>query len=471
MCLLMTELEKMDSHLSVYFTAIAFLHVAHKSSTRGLNDELMDILMTLFGHAAPRRHYSNDPTSLLALDNATKLMKFVANKSLSTNSLIAIELSKAYLFRALGCKDSNSDSIYCLANVYLAVLYYATGHYQTARDHCTLVIRLQCHSQCGSNVVQGELLPKIDEDVDNVLGLAVFYQYLQTAALNHQCPAQYVNVFTTEFFAHYLHVKFLARTVCSHSTQAISTDDFIRYETCLSNTVQLFIGDVLLFVSLSRVLKQKFDRKPIFQPSRQQSMNLTENSASDLAVLLQQSAIEHLTTVRQFQAQYFGSVATIVTTDIEAVYAYKRGDYQQCLQLCAQNVHTLLYARVLVTGVFTNPELQLLDDDIVSLTALILIVNPECKDAADDVHISQTSMVWKVMPTKDSRHFSISQVTLSLYLMAQCLLKLRYSVTSLAQTLDYVEYARKRHPADCILDQLTLKLIERKVVSYISTLV
>jgi len=51
----------------------------------------------------------------------------------------------AYLHRTLRCKDSDSDSIYCLANVYLAVLYYTTGHYQTAIDHCTLVMRSQDH--------------------------------------------------------------------------------------------------------------------------------------------------------------------------------------------------------------------------------------------------------------------------------------------------------------------------------------
>jgi len=99
-------------------------------------------------------------------------------------------------------------------------------------------------------------------------------------------------------------------------------------------------------------------------------------------------------------------VATIVTTDFEAVYAYKLGDYQRCLQLSTQNVHRLLYADC-VTDVYTLPVfIQLLDDDIVSLTALTLIVNPECRD--------------------DTANVLISQLTLSLYLMTQCQLKLMY---------------------------------------------
>jgi len=40
----------------------------------------------------------------------------------------------------------------------------------------------------------------------------------------------------------------------------------------------------------------------------------------ELVELLQQSAVEHLTTYRQLEAERFGSVATIVTTDFEALY-------------------------------------------------------------------------------------------------------------------------------------------------------
>jgi len=48
---------------------------------------------------------------------------------------------------------------------------------------------------------------------------------------------------------------------------------------------------------------------------------------SELVELIQKSAVQHLTTFRQLQAEKIGSVTTIVTTDFEALYAYKRGDY------------------------------------------------------------------------------------------------------------------------------------------------
>jgi len=146
----------------------------------------------------------------------------------------------------------------------------------------------------------------------------------------------------------------------------------------------------------------------------------------------------------------FGSVATIVTTDFEAMYAYKLGDYQRCLQLSTQNVHMLLYADQ-VTKVATFPEfIQLLDDDIVSLTALALIVNPKCRRHNDN--------------------FSITQMTLSLYLMTQCQLKLRHSVMSLVQTLSYIRFAQRRCPVDWTLDQLTLKLSARVVLRHVNKL-
>ena len=138
-----------------------------------------------------------------------------------------------------------------------------------------------------------------------------------------------------------------------------------------------------------------------------------------------------------------------VTTDFEALYAYKHGDYQRCLQLSTQNVQTLLYAVDMPT-VMTFPEfIQLLDDDIVSLTALTLIVSPNFRSHSD------------------SDNIAVTQLTLSLYLMTQCQLKQRHLVTSLAQTLDYIRVAQRRHSPDSTLNHLTLKLMKCKVLTYV----
>ena len=315
-----------------------------------------------------------------------------------------------------------------------------------AIDHCTVVTRSRDHSQCSSHVVQGEILPKIDDDVDNMLGLAELYQSVRTAALNQKRQPQLVSVLTTELFAYYLHIKYLSVTYCHHLS---STDIFKlkRYGLCISDTQQLFIGDVFLFLSVSRLLKLR--QRPV-SPKRQHTlMNVNKHNTSDLVELLQKSAVEHLTTYRQLMARDFGSIVTIVTTDFEALYAYKRGDYQRCLQLSTQNAYTLLYSPCLA-NFSTLPEfIQLLDDDVVSLIALTLLANPECRG--------------------DTRCSSLNQLTLSLYLMTQCQLRLHHSVTSLAQTLHYVKVAQRRHPTEGTLVHLALKMIERIVVVHVNS--
>jgi len=270
-----------------------------------------------------------------------------------------------------------------------------------------------------------------------VLGLTVFYQYVRRAALN-QRQTQHDSVFTTETFAHYLN--------CILAKQNLANDDFHRFVKHFFTT-QLFIADVLAMKSVTDNFRC---HSVTVHNSQEPTISATDLITSELVELLQRSAVEQLTTYRQLEARDFGSVAPIVTTDFEALYAYKHGDSQRCLQLSTQNVHTLLYA-VRVPEIATYPEfIQLLDDDIVSLTALTLIVNPKCREHLLNV--------------------VITQLTLSLYLMSQCQLKLRHSMTSLAQTLDYIEVAQRTLPAGWTLDHLTLKLIARKVLTRLSVL-
>ena len=445
-----TELEKIDTNRSllVYFTAVAFLQLEHDILTYDFRDELMDTLSTVLGHFIDDRHYCYEPGNKYSRYNAARLMKVVAAKSSSTVQLIEIELSKAYLHRTLRLKDSDSDSIYCLANVYLAVLYYTTGQYQTAIDHCTLVMRSQDHSQCSSHVVQGELLPKIDDDIDTALGLAVLYQFVLSAALNQRQQRQYSSVFTTELFVCYLHITFLSVIKYHRVAQLSLRNVFQRYEQCISETYQLFISDALIAKSLSCALEhgpihkkleiRKYDR--IFVSER-------KNKTSELVELLQQSAVEHLTTYRQLKAQVFTSVVEMAATDFEALYAYKRGDYQRCLLLSTQNARMRQRA-IYAPSIFTMPcFIRLMDDDIVSLIALVLIVSPECREIVEKS--------------------CINQMCLSLYLMAQCQLKLHHSVTSLARTLECISVALRKTKYDAAFDQLTLKLASRKLMTYL----
>jgi len=274
-------------------------------------------------------------------------------------------------------------------------------------------MRSQDHSQCSSSVVQGELLPKIDDNIDSALGLAVFYQYVLSVAFNHQQQRQYCSVFTTELFAYYLNIKLMSVTKCLVITGIIQ-----RYLKCMYEMRLFFVGDILLLKLLKFSLVENICSELGVRKCDRFVICVTELDTSEIVELLQKSAVEHLTTCRQLEAKQFGSVATIVTTDYEALYAYKLGDYQRCLQLSAQNVDTLLYrptVRTCYVVLTVDVFIQLLDDDIVSLIALMLVINPKCQ--------------------REFANVAVAQLTLSLYLMTQCQLKLRHSVTSLVRTL------------------------------------
>ena len=276
------------------------------------------------------------------------------------------------------------------------------------------------------------------------MGLAVFYQYVKDAVLNQQHFAVQVSIFTAELFAHYLLIRCLYR-------QTSLTDEVQRYRTYLTDAPQLFITDVLLYMWSS--IQICYSKEPVETQKLITERTEPNTPERELVELLQQSAVEHLTAYRHLEAQQFRSFATIVTTDYEALYAYKRGDYQRCLQISTQNVRPFWASCIRASEVLTDPMfIQLLDDDIVSLIALTLIVNPECREV-------------------NTGYTFISQLTLSMYLMTQCQLKLHHSVTSLAQTLDYIEIAQKKHPVCRTLDQLTLKLTARKVMTNITVMI
>ena len=332
-------------------------------------------------------------------------------------------------------------------------------------DHCILAMRSQDHSQCSSHVVQGELLPKIDDDIDSVLGLTVFYDYVQSSMMSQAQSRKYVSAFTTELFAYYLHSRLLSVhcPVTATETPLPSLSDInlqCEHAQCIFDMKTLFIGGVLVLKLLnSALIPLKLNISKANRRKCPADVDIAAMDTSKLVELLQKSAIEHLTTYRQLEARDFGSVATIVTADFGALYAYKRGDYQRCLLLSTQNVHGLLYATRtadVLNGfempyIPTFPEfIQLMDDDIVSVVALILIISPNCRKPNSKHSLFSVTMI---------------QLTLSLYLMTRCQLKLRYPVTSLVQTINCINATMRRYPVEATLNRLVLKLAKSKAIS------
>jgi len=137
-------------------------------------------------------------------------------------------------------------------------------------------------------------------------------------------------------------------------------------------------------------------------------------------------------------------------------------------KLSTQNVDSLISDEGSSASVSLCSEfIQLMDDDLVCLAGLTLLVDPSC-----------------IKP--GIIHVAISQLILSLYLMTQSQIKLNHPVTSVAQTLDYIQVKREKHAifTECAaprlhntihkahrdvpgtvdrFDQLLLKFTERKI--------
>jgi len=232
------------------------------------------------------------------------------------------------------------------------------------------------------------------------------------------------------------------------------------------------IADMLLLNFANRTKCPKSDQRQVVV-SGQTMPNISDQlNASTLVELLQQAAVEHLTTFRELEAQEKCSHVPdviVVTTDFEAIHAYKCGEYQRCLQLSTHTVRRLIDVASDGSGVSLLPQFpQLMDDDIASLVGLTFILTD-------------------ISPSRPYVYDVVYQLYLSLYLMAQCQIKLHHSVTSLAQTLHYVKVARRhvvtllfsvmhdhgevmyqRIPTSTNFDLKLLKLTERKIQMYIS---
>jgi len=118
-------------------------------------------------------------------------------------------------------------------------------------------------------------------------------------------------------------------------TETSSSELLQRYVNSMHEKQKLFIGDIFVFKLITFPLKQNIFSEPKVGKHGQFVVAGTEKDTSELIELLQKCAVEKFTTCRQLQARQFVSLATIVTTDYEALYAYKRiatiSDVYSCL--------------------------------------------------------------------------------------------------------------------------------------------
>jgi hypothetical protein len=140
----------------------------------------------------------------------------------------------------------------------------------------------------------------------------------------------------------------------------------------------LFVGDVMAYYFAKTFIEREHSswRQLIYRRSAVLccKRHVKPFKQTKLRYLLMQLAVEYLTQLRQRMLTDYGGVGPMVTTDYEAMYAYKCGRYEHCLRLCQENIKVL--ENHLGLSVLVFPEstlLQLIDDECFYFMAFVLL--------------------------------------------------------------------------------------------------
>jgi len=325
--------------------------------------------------------------------------------------------------------------------------------------------------QCTSDVVEGKLLPKIDDNIDSALGLAVLYQYLRTAALNQQQQTQQSGLFTMKLFVHYFTIKHLLVATChlvpkTHEEQNVQRVKYHLHRelklffTTISSSAHLFTSDLMLCKLSNNSYLHSTDTNG-FTTWMSSSGNCDRRQ---LVSLITHFSLQQLLTYRHLTLPpTTESTGVSDITDFMALYLYRCQLYERCEQLCRQGIHDQIdFNSCSIPRVSTmyHEFVQLMDDDVASVIGLIALTD--------------TSRVQSWF----SKPLTITQLTLSLYLLTKCQTKPRpdrltdacvaETLSSLTVTLDWIAVAQKTIPTDDCVDHFILKLAERQAIIHIT---
>jgi hypothetical protein len=433
------ELGQVDNRLQPLF--IAMLCLKQINTDDIMSEQTINLLSAFLTKFDQKLRTTEEETSTKSmLHKAIRLMQISVEQSTVdyTSSAILFVLSFIYLRRTKKVDDGDGDVVRRLANVYLAVMYHLAGYYQAALRHCKRVITV--HES--THVIDGFTLPKLDDDIDNILGLAVLYQYMrQHATIYLSSLPLNANAVSVQSFTYYL--MFLVRLASVNRNDKLHNLLMKRYKFCLLQTSKMFSADFLLFYVATK--KWQSADRDVRCIKTFNSLSL-KCCAAELRRLLLLLSVEQMTVFRQGIFHDYQSVCNIATSDVEALYAHLCGQYEQCLQMSQKNV-SCLWSQ---TNYFPIPifgcMLHLMSDDVTSLAALSQLN-----------HFDVTKI-----------YATFHQLTLSLYLVVETKLKLSSPLTSLVKELHRVKELHCRLPTRRVCDRLLLLFIYRKALKKIT---
>jgi len=285
-----------------------------------------------------------------------------------------------------------------------------SGYYHIAIDHCKQVLN-QCDSdQYGLQRIGAAYLPQIDDSVDNVFGLILLYEHVRRNALYSdkkvESEKESVSAFTAQVLACYLYFK------CS--TVETTTENKVNMlRQLMSNNEPLLQSDVLLFRATVLQLSE-CSETPVAE-NRSGNNAVPSTDATLLVTTLEQVALEKLIAVRQVMIREMLCEKFTVVNEFEVLYAYKRGLFAECAELCRRNIDIFFAAGSLTIQAYcvAFPEmLSLLDGELVSVFGIIQLLSHNMS--------FQFTGVFEL-----PKNFRINISTLLLYLLVRCLINLQ----------------------------------------------
>jgi hypothetical protein len=470
------QLNDIDTRLLTLFFGACFLKIASNLDRGHSCSQLLDPILTLIqSHGLSsslndatllgRPEVGNNKRISVALSNNMRTFtickcyetaclimhaaRLAFNTAMSLSiGLLLTELSKFYLQSALKCNGTECRDLYArsrnLLNVYLACLCCSAKSGSSAIS----IFHKLCHSD-------RQLLACFDESVETLLGLIVFHHFIRQTLTDCRHQNMQVDVLTADLLACYLKVLYSV-VHCAHLSRRLKSEIFEKYQTGLLNKKELTIGDVLLFHETSRranfFCAHKTQLNSISQTCLRCDRRVQSASfqTSRLSQFLVEIAVENLTAFRLTMSRDFSSVRHIDTSDFQAMYAYKSGSYEQCLSLCEKNIVCLLLQEVVidVLRVKESDLLHLMDDESLSLIGLAKLCG------VFDINTQETE--------------ALSQLTLSVYLLVQCKLRLKHSPATFIEVLHLVTTTYYRHRSDSsIINRTLMMLAYRRVIQHL----
>jgi len=330
----------------------------------------------------------------------------------------------------------------------------------------------QSSTPCISYVVEGQCLPKIDDNVDNALGLVVLYQFLMKTRTNElqrqlecavfspnslACYLQPMSRYCNEIPANYQRGRRERADQSSPTSRSVrqsqsSAACMRRYRDTIRVAPAVFIGDLLLCYLANQSAKRTSTDVHAYKPKTQSLSPGSSLVATELRRLLIQHAVEHLTSCHVTMSRDFINYPQmgVITTDIEALYAFHRGEYERCLEMTSRlDIASRLEAEKIdclflpMCGNMT----PLLDDNLASIAAVAALMQQSGGNTQKTV-------------------IHVTQLTLSLYLLVESKMKLKHPVTSLIDHLRLIVVLNSKYKA--VRDKFCDQAMHDEIRRYLS---